>query len=72
MNFLNGTDKIEVITRCGSCGGQKGVSATDGGTSPCPTCEGTGEVVRRVMLRELVDFVGESMAKEIRLRTGKR
>jgi DnaJ-class molecular chaperone len=69
---LSSTDKIEVFQRCLRCFGEKVVKDDAGNETPCTSCNGAGEVTERVTLSDFVDFIGNEMAKMIRLRTGVR
>lgn len=69
---LSTTDTIEVFQRCMTCLGQKVITDDAGNTSECQACKGTGAVSVRVMLRDVVNFIGEEIARQVRLQGGGR
>lgn len=65
-------DKIEVFHRCFGCFGQKVVKDNAGNEIACSQCNGIGEIAGRVLLSDLVEFLGQEIANTVRLRTGRR
>ncbi len=68
---LNFDDQVAVLRRCGRCGGAKTLTVS-GQTSECDECDKNGRVIVGIDLRHFADYMGEEIAKIVRLRTGRR
>ena len=65
-------DEVSVLKKCRTCGGTKTVQDATGSTSPCTKCDDRGKEIVPVPIREFVNFIGQEMANQIRLKTGLR
>lgn len=71
MSFydLNYSDEFPVLKKCRKCGGTKTATDEAGNISPCTTCDDRGKEIVPVPFRDIAAYIGEEIAKQIRLKT---
>lgn len=71
IHQISWSTRVQLLDKCRRCGGGKQVTDDEGKSVDCPECGGTGDRITEVNMREFVDYIGEQIAREVRLHRGR-